>query len=160
MTTDNVTFSPPAISRSGTKCLLEFLRRADRAWKTDIMDISNMELDLLPLDIITLFPNITGQYCDSNQITQVPFEFHVMTQLVGHTTPSLPPLPLCPCLVSRRFCVSISTSCARPRWRYGSLGSSGRWNSCTSSRASKSTHASTYATGSYRPFRARSSTIS
>ena len=89
MTTDNVTFPPPAISRSGTKRVLEFLRRADRAWKTDIMDISNMELDLLPLDIITLFPNITGLFCDSNQITQVPFEFHVMTQLVGHSTRNL-----------------------------------------------------------------------
>ena len=81
MTTDNVTFPPPAISRSGTKRVLEFLRRADRAWKSNVMDISNMELDILPLDIIELFPNITGLYCDGNPISQIPFEFHVMTQL-------------------------------------------------------------------------------
>jgi hypothetical protein len=86
MTTDNVTFPPPAISRSGTRkvmeflrcsccCLslrivtyrhplsgmrkvMEFLRRADNAWQTNVFDLSDMELDILPLDVITLFPQV------------------------------------------------------------------------------------------------------
>ena len=81
MTTDNVTFPPPAISRSGTRKVLEFLRRADRAWKSNVFDLSEMDLDILPLDIITLFPNITGLYVDNNAVSEIPFEFHVMTQL-------------------------------------------------------------------------------
>ena len=81
MTTDNVTFPPPAISRSGTKKVLDFLRRADRAWKSNVFDLSEMDLDILPLDIITIFPNITGLYIDKNAVSEIPFEFHVMTQL-------------------------------------------------------------------------------
>ena len=63
------------------KQVLEFLRRADRAWQTRIFDLSGMELDILPLDIITLFPSITGLRFDRNSVTELPFEFHVMTQL-------------------------------------------------------------------------------
>lgn len=81
MTTDNVTFPPPAISRSGTRKVMEFLRRADRAWQTNIFDLSDMDLDILPLDVITLFPRITGLYVDRNAVTNIPLEFHVMTQL-------------------------------------------------------------------------------
>jgi len=47
-----------------------------------VFDLSDMQLDILPLDIITLFPNITGLYIDKNSVTKIPFEFHVMTQLV------------------------------------------------------------------------------
>ena len=61
--------------------MLEFLRRADRAWKSNVFDLSEMDLDILPLDIITLFPNITGLYVDNNAVSEIPFEFHVMTQL-------------------------------------------------------------------------------
>ncbi len=41
-----------------------------------------MQMDVLPLDIITLFPRITRFYINNNLMDHIPFEFHSMTQLV------------------------------------------------------------------------------
>ena len=81
LSTENVTFPPPSISLAGTRRILDFLRRADRAWANDVFDLSRLELDSPPLDVITLFPKVTQLFIDRNSITKIPFEFHQMTQL-------------------------------------------------------------------------------
>ena len=44
--TDQVTFPPRAISQQGTRRVLDFLRRADRAWRSGVFDLSGMDIDL------------------------------------------------------------------------------------------------------------------
>lgn len=82
LSTNHVTFPPPSISRAGTRKVLDFLRRADRAWRTAVLDLSQMDMDIIPLDIIALFPNLTRLYIDHNEIERFPFEFCAMTRLV------------------------------------------------------------------------------
>jgi Leucine-rich repeat (LRR) protein len=79
--TDQVTFPPRAISRQGTRRVLDFLRRADRAWRSGVFDLSGMDMDELPTAIIELFPDVTRLLVDANPIAQVPSEFAAMTRL-------------------------------------------------------------------------------
>jgi Leucine-rich repeat (LRR) protein len=79
--TDCLTFPPSAISRAGTQQVQDFLRRADRAWVNNKLDLSDMNLDCLPLDIIELFPRIDRLWITGNPISCIPFEFSAMTQL-------------------------------------------------------------------------------
>ena len=82
MDTEGLHFPPPAISRGGVKAVLDFLRRADRAWAGGPLDLRGVDLPAFPLELVELFPLVEALWVSGNsRLTELPPELSALSRL-------------------------------------------------------------------------------